>query len=66
MDNTAQTAQIHRETPIFMQEYCSTPLGDTKIPAPIILISKKHVTQRYPSSLLSCIFFSIPIIIKKF
>ena len=45
-----RAAQMHRESPTFMEEYFNTPLGATKIPAPITLPVTKRVTQKDPNT----------------
>jgi hypothetical protein len=49
-----QPAQILRETGMFSEEYFNTPLGDTKIPDPIMVPSKSMFTWKNPIALKRC------------
>lgn len=57
-----QAAQLHRDSPTFMLEYVSTPVGSTKIPAPMTLMREKFMPQPYPNTLLSYIVFPVSIL----
>ena len=47
-------AQILKKTGMFSEEYCNTPLGETKIPVPKVVLIKIMLTWKNPSALKSC------------